>query len=180
MTRFRTCAAIFTLLGLALLVVACSSLTEDVIPRSSDVVVEGFPNDEMLELYAVPNGTDAIPGAAGEDIVKLIYQTIKYPAEARAKGLTGAATATVTVGTRGEILDITTVRLKPEELDPDHYIVVVGYSDQPKKAVGLDNGIFSDEVLRTIKEIGTFSTVIVDGVPGPYKLQMGFKFMLQQ
>ncbi|MTB51571.1 M56 family metallopeptidase [Lewinella sp. W8] len=165
---------------LAVLVVACSDLTEDVLPKESTPVVEGFPNEEMMQLYAVPSGAEDVPGAiGGEDLLRLVYQNVKYPAEARAAGLTGAATATVTVGTRGEILDITTVRVQPEELEPNQYFVIVGYSDQPAKAAGLDNGLFSEEVIRTIKSIGKFSPVIVDGVPEPYQLQMGFRFTLE-
>lgn len=173
--RLRGLPLVGLILLLFGLVVACSDATEEVL---GEKIALDYPNEETLPVFTLPHG-DAGGDFNHEALMRKVYEEIRYPLTARQQGLTGAVMVDLTVGANGEILNLITIRTEPAELPEKQYFVIVGYGDGTKQAAEMSYSGFSEEVNRTLNTILPFEVITQDGAPIPYRLSLGFKFLLE-
>ncbi|MEM9930805.1 MAG: M56 family metallopeptidase [Bacteroidota bacterium] len=177
------------LLGLCLLlfglVVACSDVTEDIQPSTT----EEIPGLQVLDIGPdasfVPDEYPKPATATSEaptlpTLIKAIYQNIKYPASARAAGETGFVRVLVTIGETGEVLNITNVGMdRADDDDTANNIVVTGFSEAPVTKLAPGAATFANELDRLMNELAPFTPAKKDGEAVPVTLTFDVHFRLE-
>jgi hypothetical protein len=171
----RTLSLIGLIFLMAILVISCSDLTEE-------VLIEPDPL-EQLEIQNLPIIAplgEVDDRFDGEQLLQKVYREIRYPAEARSAGMTAAVQVELLVGTEGELIDVLTVNVTPEELPKGEYFVITGYGSDPQDGSSKQNhSILSEEVTRTLETIAPYDVIMEDGAPTAYRLLLAFQFKLE-
>jgi beta-lactamase regulating signal transducer with metallopeptidase domain len=178
-TKVRQPLRALSLIGLiflmAILVISCSDLTEE-------VLIEPDPLEqlEIQDLPIIAPLGEVDDRFDGEQLLQKVYREIRYPAEARSAGMTAAVQVELLVGTEGELIDVLTVNVTPEELPKGEYFVITGYGSDPQDGSSKQNhSILSEEVTRTLETIAPYDVIMEDGAPTAYRLLLAFQFKLE-
>jgi beta-lactamase regulating signal transducer with metallopeptidase domain len=156
-------------LVLAALFVACSDATGLV------------PDEEVVfTLPEVQNAEDA-PQLREGDFLQYFYERIRYPADLRNEGLTGAVAVDLRVGTAGEVTDIVTRKLDAAtEADDRNSLVIVGYAEQEGTAENFStDNRFAEEVQRVLAELPAFRPAERNGEPVPSVVRFDVVYKLE-
>lgn len=167
------------------LVVACSDVAEDIqSPRSEAIpgieYVTGDPEAIVTpDEYPKPSGTEA-EAPTWDNLVKGIYQEIRYPANARQAGQTGFIRLLVNVSEKGGVTNITTVGMDPsEDEDTSNNVVIVGYTDANKIENDPTAAPFTEELNRMVNALAPFTPAQLNGKPTAVALSFDFQFKLE-
>lgn len=167
------------------LVVACSDVGEDIqSPRSEAIpgleYVVGDPEAIVTpDDYPKPSGMEA-EAPTWDNLIKGIYQEIRYPAAARQAGKVGFIRLLVDVSEKGDVTNITTIGLDPsEDEDTSNNLVVVGYTDAKKIEQNPTASPFTEEINRMVNALAPFTPATLNGKPTAVTLSFDLQFKLE-
>lgn len=184
--RFRLLPFLFFLLLMAGVTVACSDVSETIAPDEEVFtkvpVVHLEPTSEIEEYPRLLDGPTG--KTAPENLIRAIYEEIRYPREARQMAYTGTVRATIVIDADGKFRDDLSIFRELSTDEPpagDQQLVVVGYpTDDAELLPGnVRHSVLVDEVARTVRALGNFHPVKAAGKPTSVVLELDFTFNLE-
>jgi hypothetical protein len=132
----------------------------------------------VYTLYDTQN-EEAAPQLKEGQLVRYIYESIRYPAMLRENGLTGAVSVEIALLASGQVDGFSIVKLKAKEkVNDQNAVVVTGFGGEKGEGTFSMNTLFMEEVQRILQDLPEFRPATKNGKAIPSIIRFDVVFNL--